>query len=490
VKASREVETKLDLPDGFAVPHLLDVEGVARLAVRSFRLRATYYDTEDLRLARSGTTLRHRTGEGRPRWTLKLATVAASGLDREELTVDGSGTSVPPALQDLLTARLRGAALQKAVQLRTRRTSSLLFDADGTEVAEVVDDQVEVVRGTVVEASWRELEVEERDGGALVVAGVLSTLREAGAAVGAQTPKAVRALGPQGVEPADLPVRPKVRAKDPVGLLVRWALTDGLLRLVEHDVGVRRGQDDAVHQVRVSCRRLRSDLRTFRPLLDDPRAEQLRAELAWLADSFGAARDLEVLRERVRATAGEDPLAPLDATGIDAVLAQQEEEAVRAAVAALRSPRYLVLLQLLHDVALAPGLTELAERRCDEVLPGLVDKAWAHLLKRARRLHLKDPDADWHRARILAKRARYAAESAQVALGKDVKPIAKAAKRVQEQLGEHQDAAVTAARVLSLTDEHPADHLLAVTCGRLAERERADVVRARRRFLKARDTLT
>lgn len=483
MKVIREIETKLTVPDGFTMPPLTSVKGVDRVAVRVLRLRAAYYDTEDLRLARTGTTLRHRTGEGKPQWTLKLGSVAAGGLDREEISIEGPGTTVPPALLDLLTGRLRGAPLQKAVQLRTRRTTSLLFDAEGRELVEVVDDQVDVVQGSTVVDRWRELEVEQREGGQKVAAAALAVLKEAGAKVADQTPKAVRALGPRAAEPPDLPTPPTVRRKDPAGELVRWSLVTGLIGLVEHDLGVRRGLDDSVHQMRVSCRRLRSDLRTFRELLDDPRIEQLREELRWLASSFGAARDLEVLRDRLRHTAAEDPLMPLDESEVDAVLAVQEQAALAEALDALRSNRYLMLLQLLHDVAMAPVLAPGASEPCDTVLPKLVDVAWKHLDRRARKLHVADPDALWHRARILAKRARYAAEAAQVALGKDVRKVVKTAKRVQEQLGEHQDAAVAAGRVLAVADEHPDNHRLAVTCGRLAERERAHVRAARERFL-------
>jgi CHAD domain-containing protein len=483
VKVTREIETKLTVPDGFTMPPLTGVEGVDRVAVRVLWLRATYYDTEDLRLARTGTTLRHRTGEGKPQWTLKLGSVASGGLDREEISIEGPGTSIPPALLDLLTARSRGAPMQKVADLRTRRTSSLLFDAEGRELVEVVDDEVEVVRSTTVVDSWRELEVEQRAGGAKVAAELLALLRKAGAKVADQTPKVVRALGPKAAEPADLPIPPTVHRKDPVGELVRWSLVTGLIGLVEHDLGVRRGLDDAVHQMRVTCRRLRSDLRTFRALLADPRVEKLRDELRWLAGSFGAARDLEVLRDRLRHTAAEDPLMPLDETEVDALLALQEQAALDEALEALRSARYLMLLELLHDVATAPVLSPAAAEPCDKVLPKLVDTAWKHLDRRARKLRLEEPDTRWHRARILAKRARYAAEAAQVALGKEVRKVAKAAKLAQEHLGEHQDGAVAAGRVIALSDEHPDNHRLAVTCGRLAERERAHVRAARHAFL-------
>lgn len=476
----RELETKLTVPPGFALPHLTEVKGVDRVAVRTLRLRATHHDTDDLRLARTGTTLRHRTGEGRPRWTLKLGTVTDDGLDREELSLPGAGTKVPEALLDLLTPRLRGAGLHEVVQLRTKRTSSLLFDVEGVELAEVVDDLVEVVRHGVVTSRWRELEVEQRADAKLATR-VLRTLERAGATVADQTPKAVRALAPESLEAPDLPTPQRVRAKDPAGALVRRSLASGLAGIVTHDLGVRRGQDDEVHQLRVSCRRLRSDLRAFRPLFDDPRAELLRGELSWLAGCFGGARDAEVLRRRLQQTAVQDPLCHLDITAVDALLAAQEQQALDIGLSALRSTRYLALLQLLHDLALAPGLTPLADGRCEQLLPPLVDDAWRHLRKRVRKLQLHDPDADWHRARILAKRARYVAETAEQALGKT--HHARASKRIQTALGLHQDAVVTADRCLELAAGHPE---LAVVCARLAERERAHVTAAREAFLSRR----
>lgn len=478
VQTDREIETKLTVPEGFEVPPLGSVKGVDSAAVRTLRLKATYYDTADLRLARAGTTLRHRTGEGRPRWTLKVESV--SGAGRDELSVPGPGTTVPVALQDLLTAQLRGATLQKVVELRTRRTSSLLFDTEGREVAEVVDDVVTSSGGE----GWRELEVEQRPGGGKLAGRLVVLLEKAGATAGSQASKAVRALGPAATAAPDLPDPGVVRRKDPASALVRWSLRDALRLIVEHDLGVRRDLADAVHQMRVSCRRLRSDLRTFRTLLDEPRAERLREELAWLADSFGGARDLEVLRERLRRTAGRVP--PLDVTEIDALLAAREQVAVAAALEALQSTRYLLLLQLLHDVASDPGVTELASQPCDVVLPELVERSWKHVQKRAKRLHVDDHDHLWHRARILAKRARYAAESAEVALGKEVRGQVQAAKHLQTVLGEHQDAAIAEQAMLDLADAHPADHRLAVLCGRLAERERQHVLAVRRDYLSNR----
>jgi CHAD domain-containing protein len=266
---------------------------------------------------------------------------------------------------------------------------------------------------------------------------------------------------------------------------VRHALRTAREAVAANEAGVRAGEDDAVHQMRVTCRRLRSDVRTFRVLLDDDRIGPLRAELRWLGGALGEARDLEVLLERVDEVASRDPLCALDEAGVSAVrrlLQQREDGALVAAQEALASPRYDALLQLLSAAAAEPGLAPAAAEPCRDVLPPLVGKAWRSLARQASRLETTDPDEDWHRARILAKRARYAAEATAVALGKQARRTASAAERVQELLGEHQDAAFAANRFLELPEQAPEDLVLAVTCGRLAERERARIRAVRDAF--------
>jgi CHAD domain-containing protein len=52
------------------------------------------------------------------------------------------------------------------------------------------------------------------------------------------------------------------------------------------------------------------------------------------------------------------------------------------------------------------------------------------------------PDEELHHTRILAKRARYAAEAAAPVVGQEAQRFAKAAAGLQTVLGEHQDAVV------------------------------------------------
>jgi CHAD domain-containing protein len=240
-----------------------------------------------------------------------------------------------------------------------------------------------------------------------------------------------------------------------------------------------------VHRMRVSCRRLRSDLKTFRPLVEPLWGEVLRAELSWLANALGDARDLEVLRERLRGVVRREPTLPYDESAVarlDDVLAHREQDALERAAEALESERYRRLLDVLVDAAREPVLTPVATQRCSKVLPPLVRKAWTGLEKRANKLQPDDPDDDWHQARIKAKQARYAAEAVTGVLGKPAVRLASAAKSVQEVLGDHQDAAIAAEVLVGLAAEHPDDGPLGFAAGRLAEWNRGDVARTRRDF--------
>jgi CHAD domain-containing protein len=475
----------------FALPDLTDPEhGVVAVQTRpSQTLRATYYDAPDLRLAREGITLRHRSGEGSPVWTLKLpaggTSGSRSGLSRDELNVTAPAREVPAELLNLLVAWLRGAALAPVATLRTSRTSSVLCGAAGEELAEVVDDSVSVLEGRRVLERFREVEVELAGLSDDACAEVRRRLTEAGASDAEPLPKVVRALGPRAASPSEVPSAQPVRASDPASALVTAAVRTSIRRLLLADIGVRRQEDDGVHQMRVSCRRLRSDLKTFRPLVEPLWGESLRAELKWLADSLGDARDLEVLRDRLRAVVDAEATLPYDATAfarLDDVLARRETAALAAAADALKSDRYRRLLDVLVDAAREPVLAPAASQRCSKVLPPLVRKAWDTLAKRAARLAADDPDDNWHEARIKAKQARYAAEAVTDVLGRPAARLSAAAKAVQEVLGDHQDGAIAAETLAGLAEEAREDGPLGFVAGRLAEWNRGDVARTRREF--------
>jgi CHAD domain-containing protein len=280
---------------------------------------------------------------------------------------------------------------------------------------------------------------------------------------------------------------------------VTAAIRRGAGRLLAHDPLVRLrapvgDNDTAVHQMRVGCRRLRSDLRTFGPLVDKAWAKPLRDELGWIAGVLGEARDAEVLRARLRRTAESDPLSPPDEAAIahiDEALAARHEEALVALDEALRSDRYVKLVDDLVAATIAPQLTAQAEGRAGEVLPRLVSRPWHQLAYGAKGvdgaadLDPNAPDEKWHAVRINGKKARYAVEAVAGVLGGAAPDLAKALAGVQDLLGEHQDAATAADTWLDIAAASPGDHALAVTAGRLFERERAAIRTVRAEFPEA-----
>src|SRR5207237_4653320 len=138
----------------------------------------------------------------------------------------------------------------------------------------------------------------------------------AGATAGGFTPKHVRAIGGAAHDAPDLVApRDKPDSDATAGEVITEALRRDIGQVFRFDPLVRLREplpdgDTAVHQMRVGVRRLRTDLRTFRPVLDPLWANGLRVELSWLADKLGAARDAEVLRDRLRRPAAGDPHAP------------------------------------------------------------------------------------------------------------------------------------------------------------------------------------
>ena len=489
----REVELKFRVSPPFQLPELVgDKTGVATVTKGQVKeLCAVYWDTSDLRLAREGITLRHRSGEGdADGWHLKLPVHEAGVPDasagtRDEIHESGADDAVPAQLRDLIEVYLRAAVLGPVATLQTIRTSYQLLDGNGRQLAELVDDLVSVINQGHVAGRFREIEVEDAGGGLATLEDVGAVLRTAGAVGGEFVPKVVRALGPRATADPDPPKPAIVDPKDPARLAVQAMLRRYIRAFMANDQVVRRGTDDGVHQMRVAARRLRSALKTFRPLVDADWAKALREELAWVADSLGGARDAEVLLARL--------LADLDALPADLVVgpvrARIEQTvggdlatATGTALSTLRSERYLALVDRLVAAGWDPMTTPLAEQATADVLPPLVADAWAKLAKGAARVRRKSAsDDDWHRTRIAAKQARYSAEAVSPFFGKPARVLARQAEAVQELLGEHQDA-VLAADVLRRLAVAPRSGSIAFTLGLLHARQQQVIARTRDDF--------
>ena len=489
----KEREVKLGAGPAFHLPDLAGViQGVAVAPPETVRMETVYYDTPDLRLARWGVSLRRRAGEG---WTLKLAPPPstpgkpAAVLERDELTFEGSATKPPEAALEVVRAYVRKAELVPVARLSTVRRRVRLVDATGTRVAEVVDDEVSVRDGRRVAARFREIEVEvpstNGTNGAAdsepILTPLVTRLRGAGAGAPDPTPKHIRALGPRAIEPPEVspqPLSPDAPAKD----VIRNALAESIAALLRHDPLVRSGRDpEAVHQARVATRKLRSHLRTFGPLLDPEWTEPLRSELGWLAMGLGAVRDREVLLERLQTRAGSlEAGDQRSAASLLHLLEVEIDELRKKLLADLDSQRYIDLLERLVESAHSPKTTPDAEQPAKGVLPALATSPWRRLRSAVRQLPETPTDPEVHRIRILAKRARYAAEAVAPVAGDAATAFARCAAKLQTILGEHQDSVTAQAWLRSAR----ATGRRAFVAGELIALERIAAADARARWPK------
>jgi CHAD domain-containing protein len=354
-------------------------------------------------------------------------------------------------------------------RLLTRRVRFALRDGDGADVAEVDDDEVLAFRGQEQVARFREIEVELGPAGLNGVGrAVTKAFKKAGASPSASANKLLRALG-------DAPA-PELASVGDGADLVRSAMAAGARRLLQHDPFVRLDDDiEAVHQARVATRRMRSDLGTFKPFVDERWAAALGGELKWLGSLLGAVRDADVLGERLRshlaALPDEDQRAGARVLG---TLASSREAAQQALVEAMQTERYVDLLDAVVAAGQAPVLR--AEARADaDAVRAVVARRWRRLRKDAK---AADSDVALHGVRITAKRARYAAEAGSAVLGKSGAALAKAFAGVQEVLGDLHDAVVAESWLRQAVRSRLAPST-AVAVGMLIAREREAMAEAR-----------
>jgi CHAD domain-containing protein len=461
VRTTNEHELKLTAPEGFE-----SVEGLGEpIEDRSFT--TTYYDTPERALARAGVTLRRRLENGKNLWQLKLP---AKGF-RRELELPGAPGKPPRALADALLALVRGERLEQAAKLKTRRAGVRVRE-NGRDEAEIVLDSVSVMDNGRVEFTFRELEVELLDGDPALLERLGKILRQKGALVSDGRPKVFRALGiveapPSATKPKDAPL-----------MHVAAMLERQRREILAHDPGVRiGGEPEDIHQLRVAVRRSRAVLRAARPLLDRSATEPVRAELEWLGDLLGPVRDLDVLleglEERLAALPEEDRFA---AKRIVQALSTERELARARLLEGLESERYFALLDGLARLATNPPAGEK-----DKPLEKLGSRQFKRLRAGIAELDDEPTDAQLHRVRVLAKRARYTAELAETTVGRPATRFIDRAKELQDVIGEHQDAVVASLRIREALASVRGSRV-AFAAGRLVEAQEQRRLQARAAF--------
>lgn len=178
---------------------------------------------------------------------------------------------------------------------------------------------------------------------------------------------------------------------------------------------LQRGDGEALHQMRVGLRRLRAAISIFKSILGDPETEAIKAQLRWLTEQLGPARDYDVLvaESIVPLQASDTHCAELER--LETWVRDQHAHTLAQAQRAVASPRFR---EIGLDTALwlfggawahAPGQRRLRRR-------ALASLARAALAKRTHKLHktlarLEGLDqGQRHRLRIAVKKLHYGTE--------------------------------------------------------------------------------
>ena len=344
----------------------------------------------------------------------------------------------------------------------------------GGGVADVTHDAVSVLEGRRTTDRFGEVEIELVSGDAGVLEHLGRELRDHGAERHDGRPKIAQVLSAAS-PPAQPPPDASAHAH------VQSMLEAQYRSMVAHDPGVRLGGDpEDLHQLRVATRRLRAILRAARGVIDPAWADGLRTDVAWLGAQLGPVRDSDVLHENLAAE--RDELDEPERKGLDVLLRilGREATAARELLAdAMSSDRYFTLLDTVELAVAAPRFTG-----DDTPLDAIAKSEYRKLRRAVRALDKVPSDEELHAVRIKGKRARYAAELAEASAGEEATRFINRAKKLQDVIGEHQDAVVAEEelrRVTGLTRSQAA----ALTAGRLIERQEATKRQMRRAFPKA-----
>ncbi|WP_343573079.1 CYTH and CHAD domain-containing protein [Mycobacterium sp.] len=466
-----EVERKFDVDAATPPPAFDGVAGVTRVEhAETQTLDAVYFDTPDHDLASNRITLRRRTGGPDAGWHLKLPAGPDARTEVRAALDDGERHEVPSELLDVVLAIVRDRPVGPVARISTTRKVQLLHGAGDAVVAEFCDDQVAAGQGAdgaTAQQRWREWELELVGDGAdaELMNRVSDRLFDAGAKPSGVGSKLARVLG---TSPKGLPAEAFRRAMaEQIGELLVW------------DRAVRAEADDAVHQMRVTARKIRSLLQaspdSFGLTGDAPIIDELRE----LGNVLGVARDAEVLADRYRSALDNVPphlvRGPIRARLVDGA-DQRYRVGLRHALAAMRLPRYFRLLDGLDAVvAESPSIDD---RPAPTTVVAAAGKKVHQAAKAARRAGGDaDRDRAIHRIHKRTKRLRYTADAT------GAKKVSKRAKKLQSVLGDHQDSVVSRAHLVQQADAAHAAGEDTFTYGLLYQRE-AELAAERRQQLE------
>lgn len=458
---ANEIELKLELD-----PEVADIIAASDVLPRestTAKQVSVYFDTPDQDLEKAGLTLRIRRSKGKRIQTVKAAATSTAGLFarsewerplRNDVPILDDATPIPV----LLGPDLSDIAPVFEVHVERQKWDY----RDGNALIEVVLDRGYAIadghRSPVCEI---ELELQQGDPDALFrLARQLDAI--AALRLGVVT-KSERGYMLTRAPVTVFKAERVILAADTTAAQAFQQIIQACVRQFRLNEPLVFGVHDseALHQARVSIRRLRSAFSIFKPVLDDADDKRLREDLRWLASELGDARNLDVLLKRSKP----GPLHDRLETARAGAYAKVDE--------ALSSTRARsMMLDLAEWTATggwlrAPDTQKLRDGSAHEFACAALGKQRRRIKKDGKDLAHSD-DETRHELRKDAKKLRYAAEFFGSLFDrkrqkKRYKKFVDALEELQDQLGLLNDLATApdVFRALGLADDPEAAALMA-----------------------------
>jgi triphosphatase len=463
----KEIEVKLALAPA-SLPALKRLSLFQKAKKR--RKRATqvsvYFDTAKHTLRRKGLMLRVRR-QGRHYIQTIKATNNSGSFARAEWETDIAGNhpdlkqAKGTALEPLLTKKLQ-RRLEPLFETRVQRTVYPV--GNGAHAIALAVDQGAIEAGTKSVALCEvELELERGQ-----VTELFDNARKLTRAVPARL--ALKSKSERGYElidgEQDVPVK-AVKIDLPADANARDAFKliglACLKQVVDNEPALLKADPEGIHQMRVGLRRLRAAMSLFADLLRDSQTAAIKAELKWLTNELGPARELEVLVNRVVAPAKRQRRRWRGMPSLAQDIAERRDAALVRARDAVQSTRFRALTV---DIAAWLHTGQWTDPQDDDLVRDQGDlaiEAFAiHQLTRRRRKIRKKGKAlaelderRRHKLRIRAKKLRYAIEFfcnlfASKRAAKQRDRFLPALENLQDALGDLNDIAVHEKRIAAI----------------------------------------
>ncbi|MFI4965194.1 MAG: CHAD domain-containing protein [Caulobacterales bacterium] len=478
--ANREIELKFACgPDDLAA-----VMAAAPAGDDETReLISVYFDTPDLALQKAGASLRVREHRGKRVQTLKRG----EGLVREEHEAPIEGLSPDPALEPLPSLLPEGASLRPAFNVRVSRRQRTVRYRDAE--IEMALDQGEVTGGDR-RSPICELELELKSGPPAALFALARELSAAAPLYLAFDSKAARGQALLSGAPATARRSERIELSGKATVAEAFQIVArGALAQIAANAACLRSEPapDAVHQLRVGARRLRSALTSFKAVVAGEALEAVKADLRWLSQACDRARNLDVFADETLRPAEIGEGAPPGLRALHEAVEAARRAAWASAGQAVASDRFRALMiDTAAWVETGAWLSHAAgEAQIRPFARNALNRRLKILDKRCRDARDGD-DTARHHLRIAAKTLRYACEGFESLYGrKAVERYLHTLKDLQEMLGALNDRAVAEPLVAGL----PLCAEAAFAAGELVGRQQAEKPALVARAGKAADKL-